>query len=132
MNDWILGLLIAEGIPLLALVYYLEHKRRMYLLERGCVIVDSHERWAERKLCNGLFLMLAGAFVLSMHALASIFGIDVRPTLEQILTGFLILSAGLSLLLGTILLQRARKSSSRLENYETHSVSETGKGVTWK
>ncbi|MDH7596269.1 MAG: hypothetical protein QHG98_00780 [Methanothrix sp.] len=132
LNDWILGLLVAEGIPLLALVYYLEHRRRMYLLEKGCVPVETPERRAERRLCNGLFLMLSGAFVLSMPALAGIFGIEMRPALEQVLAGFLITSAGLSLILGTILLQRARMPLRRPENYESHSIQDMGKGVLWK
>lgn len=128
MNDWILGLLVAEGIPLLALVYYLEHRRRMYLLEKGSMTVESPERRAERRLCNGLFLLLAGAFVLSMPALANIFGIEMRPTLEQILTGFLIASAGLSLILGTILLLRT--PLRRPENYESHP--HEVQGALWK
>ncbi|ABK14816.1 MAG: hypothetical protein H5T42_07795 [Methanothrix sp.] len=130
MNDWILGLLVAEGIPLLALVYYLEHRRRMYLLEKGCMIVESPERRAERRLCNGLFLLLTGAFVLSVPALAKIFGIEVRATLEQVLAGFLIASAGLALIIGTILI--IRMPLKRPGNYESHSVPEAGRGALWK
>jgi hypothetical protein len=132
LNDWITGLLVAEGIPLLAFIYYLEHRRRMYLLEKGCMIVEPPERRAERRLCNGLFLLLAGAFVLSVPALANICGIEVRPALEQVLAGFLIASAGLSLILGTVLLQRTRMHLRRRENYESHSISEAGRGATWK
>jgi len=132
LNDWILGLLIAEGMPLLALVYYLEHRRRMYLLEKGCTTVEPHDRRAERRLCNGIFLVLSGAFVLSMPALAKVFGIEMMPALEQILAGFLIASAGLSLILGTFLIRRTRMHLRRPENYESHSVSEAGRGVTWK
>ncbi|MGB9902955.1 MAG: hypothetical protein ACPLOT_08240 [Methanothrix sp.] len=130
LNDWILGLLVAEGIPLLALVYYLEHRKRMYLLEKGCVILESSERRAERRLCNGLFLLLTGAFVLSMPTLAKIFGIEAGTGLEQVLAGFLITSAGLSLIMGTILL--LRMPLKRPGNYESHSVPEAGRGTLWK
>ncbi|MEM0498356.1 MAG: hypothetical protein QW781_02525 [Methanothrix sp.] len=134
MNDWILGLLVAEGIPLLALIYYLEHRRRMYLLEKGCLIMESPEKRTERRLCNGLFLMLVGAFVLSMPALANIFRIEMRPTIEQVLTGFLLVSAGLSLILGTILLQKARTPLRQHESYEPqdHTVPDAGRGAVWK
>lgn len=132
LNDWITGLLVAEGIPLLAFIYYLEHRRRMYLLEKGCMIAEPPERRAERRLCNGLFLLLAGVFVLSVPALADIFGIEVRPALEQVLAGFLIASAGLSLILGTVLLRRARMTLKRPEDYGSHSVPETGRGAPWK
>ncbi len=108
LNDWIAVLLVVEGIPLLAFIYYLEHKRRMYILERGISSEVSAEGGVERRVCNGLFLVLIGLFVLSLPAIADLFGIGVSPTLELILSGFVILSAGLSLILGTWILRRER------------------------
>ncbi len=108
MNDWIAVLLVVEGIPLLAFIYYLEHKRRMYILERGIPSEVSPEVGVERRVCNGLFLVLIGLFVLSLPAIADLFGLEVSPTLELILSGFVILSAGLSLILGTWILRRER------------------------
>lgn len=102
----------------------------MYLLENGCMIVESPERRAERRLCNGLFLMLTGAFVLSIPAFANIFGIELRPTLEQLIAGFLIASAGLALIMGTILILRI--PLKRPENYESHSVPEAEGEGEWK
>jgi hypothetical protein len=32
--DWAITLLILEGIPLLALIYFLRHKKEMYLWKR--------------------------------------------------------------------------------------------------
>lgn len=102
----------------------------MYLLERGGATGESPERRTERRLCNGLFLLLSGAFVLSIPAFANIFGIELRPTLEQLIAGFLIASAGLALIMGTILILRI--PLKRLENYESHSVPEAGRGGLWK
>lgn len=45
MTDWPVLLLIMEGIPFLAFVYYLEHKKKMYLLERETQNGPKRSRW---------------------------------------------------------------------------------------
>lgn len=50
MTDWIVVMLVAEGMALAAFVYYLDHKRRMALLEKGIIEEESPDLRLERRL----------------------------------------------------------------------------------
>lgn len=103
MTDWPIILLILEGIPFLAFVYYLEHKKKMYLLERGGadrIKEESLDLRLERRLSSGLFLSLAGASLIFSPNLAGFAGIETALSFELLVMGIVVLSSGLAMLLG--------------------------------
>ena len=103
MTDWPVLLLIMEGIPFLAFVYYLDHKKKMYLLERGGGDQAREETLdvrLERRLSSGLFLSLTGASLLVSPSLASFAGIETSLTFELLVMGIVVLCSGLAMLLG--------------------------------
>jgi len=103
VTDWPIILLILEGIPFLAFVYYLEHKKRMYLLERGGADRTKEESLdlrLERRLSSGLFLSLAGASLIFSPNLAGFAGIETALNFELLVMGIVVLSSGLAMLLG--------------------------------
>ncbi len=103
MTDWPVLLLIMEGIPFLAFVYYLDHKKKMYLLERGVVDRVGEEPLEvrlERRLSCGLFLSLAGASLVFSPNLARFAGIETFLSFELLVMGIVVLSSGLAMLLG--------------------------------
>ncbi|HOI70427.1 MAG TPA: hypothetical protein PLN41_11845 [Methanothrix sp.] len=103
MTDWPVLLLIMEGIPFLAFVYYLDHKKKMYLLERGVVDRVGEEPLEvrlERRLSCGLFLSLAGASLIFSPNLARFAGIETFLSFELLVMGIVVLSSGLAMLLG--------------------------------
>lgn len=100
MTDWPIILLIMEGIPFLAFIYYLEYKKRMRLLDMEVPKDDPLEVRLERRLTSGLFLSLAGASIITSPAIARIAGMEVGLTFELLIMGIVILSAGLAMLLG--------------------------------
>jgi len=65
VTDVAVQLLIIEGIPLLGLVYYLWHKRKMYLLERGVPEKDDSMARHERRIVNGILLSPGWCFHVS-------------------------------------------------------------------
>jgi len=103
VTDWPIILLILEGIPFLAFVYYLEHKKKMYLLERGGADRTKEESLdlrLERRLSSGLFLSLAGASLILSPNLAGFAGIETALSFELLVMGIVVLSSGLAMLLG--------------------------------
>ncbi|MCP1392994.1 MAG: hypothetical protein WCY97_03330 [Methanothrix sp.] len=103
MTDWPVLLLIMEGIPFLAFVYYLEHKKKMYLLERGNAErakEESLDLRLERRLSSGLFLSLTGMSLLVSPNLAGMAGIETNLTFELLVMGIVVLCSGLAMLLG--------------------------------
>ena len=103
MTDWPVILLILEGIPFLAFVYYLDHKKKMYLLEKGGTErakEESLEVRLERRLSSGLFLSLAGASLIFSPNLAGFAGLETAHTFELLLMGIVVLCSGLAMLLG--------------------------------
>jgi hypothetical protein len=103
VTDWPVLLLIMEGIPFLAFVYYLDHKKKMYLLERGeaeRVREESIELRLEKRLSSGLFLSLAGISLLVSPNLARFAGIETALNFELLLMGIVVLCSGLAMLLG--------------------------------
>jgi hypothetical protein len=103
VTDWPVLLLIMEGIPFLAFVYYLDHKKKMYLLERGDVErakEESLDLRLERRLSSGLFLSLTGMSLLVSPNLAGMAGIETNLTFELLVMGIVVLCSGLAMLLG--------------------------------
>ncbi len=122
MTDWPVLLLIMEGIPFLAFVYYLDHKKKMYLLERGVVDrggEESLDERLERRLSSGLFLSLTGAAIIIAPNLARHAGIEAFLTFELLLLGIVVLCSGLAMLLGYGIM-RGRKpySSERILGFK--------------
>ncbi len=92
-----------EGIPFLAFVYYLDHKKKMYMLERSGaeqVREEPLELRLERRLSSGLFLSLTGASLIVSPGLAGILGLETALTFELLVMGIVVLCAGLAMLLG--------------------------------
>jgi len=122
VTDWPVLLLIMEGIPFLAFVYYLDHKKKMYLLERGVVDrggEESLDERLERRLSSGLFLSLTGAAIIIAPNLARHAGIEAFLTFELLLLGIVVLCSGLAMLLGYGIM-RGRKpySSERILGFK--------------
>lgn len=122
MTDWPVLLLIMEGIPFLAFVYYLDHKKKMYLLERGVVDrggEESLDERIERRLSSGLFLSLTGSAIIIAPNLARHAGIEAFLTFELLLLGIVVLCSGLAMLLGYGIM-RGRKpySSERILGFK--------------
>ena len=103
MTDWPVLLLIMEGIPFLAFVYYLDHKKKMYMLERGSAErakEESIDLRLERRLSSGLFLSLTGISLLVSPNLAKFAGIETALNFELLVMGIVVLCSGLAMLLG--------------------------------
>ena len=103
MTDWPVLLLIMEGIPFLAFVYYLDHKKKMYMLERGSAErakEESIDLRLERRLSSGLFLSLTGISLLVSPNLARFAGIETALNFELLVMGIVVLCSGLAMLLG--------------------------------
>ena len=100
LTDWVLILLVLEGLPVLTFVYYLEYKKRMYLIERNVVQEEPRDSRLERRLLSGLFLTFAGSSIVLSPNIARSVGINAVLTLELLLIGIIVISAGLAMLLG--------------------------------
>ncbi|HII06188.1 MAG TPA: hypothetical protein HA349_02395 [Methanotrichaceae archaeon] len=103
MTEWPVLLLIMEGIPFLAFVYYLDHKKKMYLLERGEADRAKEETLdvrLERRLSSGLFLSMTGASLIVSPNLARFAGLETALTFELLVMGIVVLCSGLAMLLG--------------------------------
>ena len=117
MTDWPVLLLIMEGIPFLAFVYYLDHKKKMYLLERGGgdqAREEPLEVRLERRLSSGLFLSLTGFSLLASPNLARFAGIETDLTFQLLVMGIVVLCSGLAMILGYGIM-RGRKLYSTSE-----------------
>ena len=106
MTDWIVAMLVAEGLALSAFVYYLDHKRQMCLLEKGVFKEESPAVRLERRLLSGLFLLLTGIALMISPYLARIAGLEVSPTFGLLVMGILAFCAGLAMILGYCILKR--------------------------
>lgn len=113
MTDWIVAVLVAEGMALAAFVYYLDHKRRMALLEKGVVEEDSADLGLERRLLSGLFLLLVGSALIISPSLGRAAGLEVDLTFDLLLLGFVAFSGGLAMILGWWMLKRELARSSK-------------------
>jgi hypothetical protein len=110
--DWAITLLILEGIPLLALIYFLRHKKEMYLLEKGISVPDRPELRAEKRMLNGIFLSLAGASMILIPKGSQFLGLEVKLSFELLAAGAIVLCAGLSLICASKFTEGNKKDSS--------------------
>jgi len=100
LTDIAIQLLVLEGVPFLAFVYYLLHKKQMYLLEKGTEEKDGNKIRSERRIINGLFLTLAGTSMILAPGLAALVGIETSLTFELLLASLIVLCAGMAMLIG--------------------------------
>ncbi|RQW81388.1 MAG: hypothetical protein EHM14_01165 [Methanothrix sp.] len=105
MTDVAVQLLVVEGIPLLGLVYYLWHKKTMFILEKGIPEKNDPVSRSERRIINGVFLTLAGIFMIATPKIASFAGIEAELTFELLLASLVVLCAGIALLVGSGILR---------------------------
>ena len=111
MTNWVLLLLVMEGLPLLTFIYYLEYKKKMYLLEKRGAIGDSLAARHERRLMGGLYLTLAGAALIVAPSIARMAELEASLTFEFLLVGIITFCAGLAMLLGYCVLRRRHFSN---------------------
>jgi hypothetical protein len=105
LTDVAVQLLILMGIPSLALAHYLWHKRKMYLLEKGIQEKDDLKVRSERRIINGIFLTLAGIFMVLTPKIAVAAGIEANLSFELLLASLIVLCAGMALLIGSGILR---------------------------
>jgi len=99
MESWTVNILLIEGLPLLGFIYYLEYKRRMYLLERDGTKVESASSPNEKRVVKGLFLLLAGSALIITPGIAGWLGLDTELSFEMLLIGVVIICAGLAIMI---------------------------------
>jgi hypothetical protein len=100
LTDIAIQLLVLEGVPVLAFVYYLLHKKQMYLLEKGVEEKDDRKVRSERRVINGVFLILAGVSMILAPKFAVLVGIEAQLTFELLLASLVVLCAGVAMLVG--------------------------------
>ena len=105
MDDWTTYILLIEGLPLLGFIYYFEHKKRMYILERYGQKIEPAGSVREKKLVRGVFLSLAGSAMIYVPKMSSILGLKADMTFEMFLIGVLTICAGLAILLSSGMLR---------------------------
>ncbi|MDD4652643.1 MAG: hypothetical protein PHQ34_10480 [Methanothrix sp.] len=100
LTDIAIQLLVLEGVPVLAFVYYLLHKKQMYQLEKGIEEKDDKQIRAERRIINGLFLALAGSSMILAPSFAVLIGIEAHLSFELLLASLVVLCAGIAMIIG--------------------------------
>lgn len=99
MDDWVTYILLIEGLPLLGFIYYLEYKRRMYLLSKDGQKTEPASSVLEKRLVRGIFLSLSGSALIYAPNVAGILGLNSSLTYEMFLIGVVVICAGLAILL---------------------------------
>ena len=101
MTDWVL--IIIAAIACYAFVTYLEHKKKLDLIDRGLWKPDEKQEKPEHKLITGLFFFLLGVALLIGSYL-------VEPDLVSGLriSGLLTTAAGIALMLAYAIGNRSR------------------------
>jgi len=99
MESWTVNILLIEGLPLLGFIYYLEYKRRMYLLERDGAKVETASSPKEKKVVKGLFLLLAGSALIITPGIAGSLDMGTDLSYEVLLIGVIIICAGLAIMM---------------------------------
>ena len=99
MTDWVL--IIIAAIACYAFVTYLEHKKKLDLIDRGLWKPEEKQEKPEHKLITGLFFFLLGAALL----IGSYF---VEPDLVSGLriSGLLTTAAGIALMIAYVVGKR--------------------------
>ncbi len=100
MTDIAIQLLVLEGVPVLAFVYYLLHKKQMYQMEKGIIEKDDKLARSERRIINGIFLTLAGSSMILAPRFASLIGIEASLSFELLLASLVVLCAGMAMIIG--------------------------------
>jgi len=72
----------------------------MYLLEKGIEQKDNKKIRSERRIINGLFLILAGASMILAPNFAALAGIEAHLSFELLLASLVVLCAGTAMLIG--------------------------------
>ncbi len=105
MADWVL--IIIAAIACYALVTYLEHKKKLDLMDRGLWKPEEKQEKPEHKLITGLFFFLMGVALLIGSCLP-----DIEPDLVGGLriSGLLTIAAGLSLMIAYVIGKKVRMS----------------------
>jgi len=98
MDAWTVNILLIEGLPLIGFIYYLEYKRRMYLLEMVGPKSEPACSPREKKLVKGLFLLLTGSALIIMPGVAGLLGLGIELSFEMLLIGAIIICAGLAIM----------------------------------
>lgn len=88
--------MLIEGIPLIGFIYYLEFKRRMYLLEKVGPKSDPPCSPREKKLVKGLFFVLAGLALIILPGTAGLLGLGIALSFEMLMIGAIAMCAGLA------------------------------------
>ena len=103
MTDWVL--IIIAAIACYAFVAYLEHKKKLDLIDRGLWKPEEKQEKPEHKLITGLFFLLLGSALL----FGSYF---TEPDLVSGLriSGLLTTAAGISLVIAYIIGKRICRS----------------------
>ena len=103
MTDWVL--IIIAAIACYAFVSYLEHKKKLDLIDRGLWKPEEKQEKPEHKLITGLFFFLLGAALL----FGSYF---TEPGMVSGLriSGLLTTAAGIALVIAYIIGKRIRTS----------------------
>jgi len=99
MTDWVL--IIIAAVACYAFVSYLEHKKKLDLIDRGLWKPDEKQEKPEHKLITGLFFFLLGVALL----IGSYF---VEPDLVDGLriSGLLTTAAGIALMIAYVIGKR--------------------------
>jgi hypothetical protein len=100
LTDIAIQLLVLEGVPVLAFVYYLLHKKQMYQMEKGIIEKDDKLARSERRIINGIFLTLAGSSMILAPRFASLIGIEASLSFELLLASLVVLCAGMAMIIG--------------------------------
>ncbi|HIE31273.1 MAG TPA: hypothetical protein EYP67_02680 [Methanosarcinales archaeon] len=94
MTDWVL--IIIAAIACYAFVAYLEHRKKLDLIDRGLWKPEEKQERPEKKLITGLLFFLLGLALLMGSYLP-----DIEPDLVSGLkiSGLLTIAAGMALLI---------------------------------
>jgi len=105
MADWVL--IIIAAIACYAFVTYLEHKKKLDLIDRGLWKPEEKQEKPEHKLITGLFFLLLGVALLIGPYIS-----DVEPDIVSGLriSGLLTTAAGISLVIAYIIGKRIHRS----------------------
>ncbi|HWQ19719.1 MAG TPA: hypothetical protein VN455_08070, partial [Methanotrichaceae archaeon] len=98
-------ILLIEGLPLLGFIYYLEYKKRMFLLTKDGQKVEPAGSILEKRLVRGVFLSLSGSALIYAPNIAGTIGLNSSMTYEMFLTGVVVICAGLAILLSCAMLR---------------------------
>ena len=105
MTDWVL--IIIAAIACYAFVAYLEHKKKLDLIDRGLWEPEVKQDRPEHKLITGLFFFLLGSALLFGSCIT-----DIEPGMVSGLriSGLLTTAAGISLVIAYGIGKRIRIS----------------------